>query len=216
MARAHRLLAATLAVALAAALSACAGAPRGAPATAVSASANTAAATHGAAESDALPAAARTPVDPSFDWRRLPLAPLGTPFISLNPLVHEVLLFRDASPQADDHEDSERAEARDCYGPNGAAPRFIGRPTENYLLCFHDDRLRRVQAAVRFDAVDDEPVRLFARLCSDWLSGADPEVESPARCAGRDGNRAFTADLAPSTDAETATLGIVVYDVSER
>ncbi len=245
MARANRLLAAALAAAplgalvaaalaafaaaLAAALTACTGPPRGAPAAANTTIANPAgvntagAATATAAKaagqpSDSMPGSARASADASFDWRRLPLAPLGTPYKSLNPLVHEVLLFRDASPQADADvgEESERAEARDCYAPNGAAPRFIGRPTESYLLCFHDDRLKRVQAFVRFDAVEDEPAKLFATLCTDWLAGAEPEVQSAARCAGREGNRAFAAQLAPAEEADAATLGIVVYDVSER
>jgi hypothetical protein len=157
------------------------------------------------------------PADPSYDWRRLPLAPLGTPFKSLNPGIHEVLLFRDSSPQPDPDadEDSERAETRDCYAPNDGAPRFVGRPTEAYLLCFHDDRLSRAQAQVRFDAADAEPTKLFATLCTDWLVGSEPELQAATHCAGHDGSRAFAARLTPGGDSEAATLRIVVYDVSQ-
>jgi hypothetical protein len=206
-------LAAALLLACAAALAACTGPPRVAPATA---------ATGATAASAAAPGSTLAPADPSFDWRRLPLAPLGTPYKALNPLVHEVLLFRDASADADPDadsdapEDSARADARDCYAPNDTAPRFIGRPAERYLLCFHDDRLTRVQASVRFDPVEDAPAKLFATLCADWLAGAEPQLESATRCAGRDGHRAFSAVLKPAGEAETSMLSIVVYDVSER
>jgi hypothetical protein len=134
--------------------------------------------------------------------------------------VHEVLLFRDTStqsdPDSDARDDAEHVEARDCYAPNDTAPRFIGRPTEAYLVCFHDDRLNRAQAVVRFDAVDEEPAKLFATLCTNWLASGEPELQSATRCAGHDGERAFSAEFAPGTGTEPSALRIVVYDVSAR
>lgn len=158
---------------------------------------------------DAPAAAAR---DPAEDWRALLPALLDTALQDLHLELHELVYFRDdGSGAADATADpaaapATSAESEDCYAVGGPAPRFLGRVTERYALCFRHDRLDRVQATVRFDADDDAAV-LFQRYCAAWGAAAD----AAARCAGGDDTRRFEARL-EAPDGESATLlTIVVY-----
>ena len=40
----------------------------------------------------------------------------------------------------------------ECYAADTPAPRFVGRTPDEYLLCFKQDRLSRIQASVRLAA----------------------------------------------------------------
>jgi len=138
------------------------------------------------------------PLDASYDWRVLLLAPLGTFLKDVRFPLHEVLLFRDeaqSGPSADEAE---------CYATDAAAPRFILRTPEEYLLCFKHDRLVRVEAAVRLPA--SQAANDFAAACGLWLKNAVadtlPAGGAPAgavppngACEGHDGGVGFSARL---------------------
>ena len=160
----------------------------------------------------APPPAARPPEDGSYDWHVLVVAPFGSVLKEIPLALHEVLLFRDAAHGATAADDAE------CYASDKAAPRFVGRTPDEYLLCFKEDRLARIQASVHLKTA--EAPEVFAAACAVWLknaartttgaaapstttpaAGASPtEVQNPAvqgadTCKGRDGAIRFSAGL---------------------
>jgi hypothetical protein len=139
--------------------------------------------------------------DASPDWSALMLMPFGT-LLKMSPVaLHEVLLFRDeAHPAAP-------TEALECYAPNGAAPTFFGEKPDEYLLCFADDRLERINASVRI-AAPDAPAR-FVHACRLWLQEALPQALDGV-CDGRRGGISFHAKLSPMTDAAGATVSLTL------
>src|SRR5450631_4105679 len=60
----------------------------------------------------------------------------------------------------------------ECYAADAPALRFIGRTPDEYLLCFKQDRLSRVQASVRLPAAEASGV--FAAACAGWSRNAAP------------------------------------------
>jgi len=158
--------------------------------------------------------AAAPPVDESYDWHDLVIAPFGSVLKDVPIVLHEVLLFRDESRGGAVVDDAE------CYGADAPAPRFLGRAPDEYLLCFKQDRLSRIQASVHLTAAEASDV--FAAACAAWLrhaasgnaapiAGASapevpvlegPAAESPAAsaasadCEGRDGAIRFSGRLA--------------------
>jgi putative hemolysin len=132
------------------------------------------------------------PVDATYDWHALLIAPFGNVLKEIPVALHEVLLFRDethGSAAADDAE---------CYAIDAPAPRFMGRTPDEYLLCFKQDRLLRIQAAVRLTTA--EAPEVFATACAGWLKNANPATAGGAapmasHCEGRDGAIRFSAHL---------------------
>ncbi len=116
---------------------------------------------HAQASTPALP---QEPIGASYDWHVLLVAPLGSPLKNVPLDLHEVLLFRDESHKPTANEDLE------CYSAGAAAPRFVGRAPDEYLLCFKQDRLIRVQASVRLPAASAP--QIFAAACGLWLKNA--------------------------------------------
>jgi hypothetical protein len=160
----------------------------------------------------APPPAARPLEDGSYDWHVLVVAPFGSVLKEIPLALHEVLLFRDEAHGAAAADDAE------CYASDKAAPRFVGRTPDEYLLCFKEDRLARIQASVRLKTA--EAPEVFAAACAVWLknaartttgaaapstttpaAGAPPtEVQNTAvqgadTCKGRDGAIRFSAGL---------------------
>jgi hypothetical protein len=159
----------------------------------------------------APPAAARPPEDGSYDWHALLVAPFGSVLKEIPLTLHEVLLFRDEAHGAVAADDAE------CYASDTAAPRFVGRTPDEYLLCFKEDRLARIQASVRLNTA--EAPEVFAAACAVWLKNAarttgaavpgtttpaagapSPEAQNTAvqgadTCKGRDGAIRFSAGL---------------------
>jgi len=136
------------------------------------------------------PAEPQVRVDPSFDWHRLLIAPFGSVLKDVPAALHEVLLFRDQDPGAGTPEDAE------CYAADAPPPQFVGHTPDEYMLCFKQDRLRRIQASVRLPQTDAAAV--FAAACTGWLkdaaAGADtPAAEGADACEGRDGAVHFSA-----------------------
>jgi hypothetical protein len=147
----------------------------------------------------AAPAKAHEPEDASYDWHVLLAAPMGSVLKEVPLTLHEVLLFRDeehAGAAADDA----AAGAPECYAADSAAPRFVGRTPDEYLLCFRQDRLSRIQASVRLPAAQASDI--FAEACALWLKNAaatetqGASATTGAACEGRDGATRFSAHLA--------------------
>jgi hypothetical protein len=155
------------------------------------------------------------PDDGSYDWHGLLIAPFGSVLKDIPIMLHEVLLFRDeahGAATADDAAAEAAAVEAECYAADAPAPRFIGRTPDEYLLCFKQDRLSRIQASVRLGGAQASDV--FAAACAGWLKNAAPSTTdtaapSPGVCAGRDGAIRFSGRLEeepgqvdmPQTDA---------------
>ena len=153
------------------------------------------------------PAEPQVPVDASFDWHGLLIAPFGSVLKDVPAALHEVLLFRDQDPGAATPDDAE------CYASDAPAPHFVAHTPDEYMLCFKQDRLRRIQASVRLAETDAAAV--FAAACTGWLKNAaarggaaaggtasggaagaeSPTVEGADACEGRDGAVHFSAHL---------------------
>jgi hypothetical protein len=110
------------------------------------------------------------------------------------------------------HEAGETSRGEECFKPKDmAAPAFLGRAPDDYLLCFAGDRLSRVEAAVRVAAA--EAPNLFAAACSDWRRGTAPGAGAGAgtgavaeaaasACEGRDADVQFSAHLVDAAAAQ--------------
>src|SRR5665811_1083135 len=61
------------------------------------------------------------PLDASYDWHVLLIAPFGSVLKDVPSTLHEVLLFRDEVRNAS------AADELECYAVDGARPRFIAR-----------------------------------------------------------------------------------------
>ncbi len=145
--------------------------------------------------------------DVSYDWHGLLIAPFGSVLKDIPVALHEVLLFRDDAHAGDAGGAGDDAE---CYASDTPAPRFVGRVPEEYVLCFRQDRLARIQASVRLTAA--EAPEIFAAACAGWLrkaaqtgtgpTGAAPnagepgvQAQSAGDCEGREGAIRFSAHL---------------------
>jgi hypothetical protein len=153
------------------------------------------------AASTRAPATDRTPAaEPpvpeaaSYDWHALLIAPFGSALKDVPLTLHEVLLFRDETPGAARTDDAE------CYAPDEAAPHFMGHEPDEYLLCFKQDHLSRIQASVRLDPA--RAPEIFAAACADWLQRATQvSIPAPDACEGREDAARFSARLGEEPEA---------------
>jgi hypothetical protein len=150
------------------------------------------------------PPAAPT-ADESYDWHGLIVAPFGSALKDVPLKLHEVLLFRDEAHSGDAVVEAE------CYGADAPAAHFLGRAPDDYLLCFKQDRLSRIEASVRLHMA--EASEEFAAACASWLQRSAPAAAGPgsvapvsaapaaadtgaqADCEGRDGAIRYSARL---------------------
>ncbi len=148
-----------------------------------------------ASPGSAAPVEAQVPVDPSFDWHVLVIAPFGSVLKDVPRTLHEVFLFHDQDPGSTTPEDGE------CYAADVPAPPFVGHIPDEYMLCFKQDRLSRIQATVRLPKSDAAAV--FAAACAGWLKSAAAlgDAQIGDACEGRDGAVHFNAHL--EREAET-------------
>jgi hypothetical protein len=177
--------------------------------------------------------AAQVPADASYDWRGLLIAPFGSVLKDIPGALHEVLLFRDEA-HGNAAADNAAAADAECYASDAPAPRFVGRVPDEYLLCFRQDRLSRIQASVRLTAA--EASELFAAACAGWLKNAasatagggaprvegpnaeapNPEAQSAGACEGRDGAVRFRGRLEEEPDRaqmpQTETILSITLD----
>ena len=113
------------------------------------------------------------PLDASYDWHVLVIAAFGSVLKDIPATMHEVLLFRDEARGA------AAADELECYAVDSKPPRFIARAPAEFLLCFKQDRLSRIEATVRLPAED--AVKIFANACGLWAKNGQA---APEGCAG--------------------------------
>ena len=99
------------------------------------------------------------------------VAPFGSVLKNIPGALHEVLLFRDEEHGSGSAADADTVGA-ECYATDTPAPRFLGRTPDEYVLCFKQDRLFRIQASVRIAAAQATDV--FTAACADWLTHGAP------------------------------------------
>jgi hypothetical protein len=165
----------------------------------------------------APPPAPPPPLDASYDWHVLLVAPFGSVLKDIPLALHEVLVFRDESHSASPADDPE------CYAADGAAPRFMARSPASYLLCFNRGRLSRIEATVRLP--QNESAQIVADACAMWTknaqtpstAGSDSAAASDSAdaCAGADGGVAFAARLEDAPNEEDTQL-IMQLNASDR
>jgi hypothetical protein len=144
----------------------------------------------------APPEPAPVPLDASYDWHVLLVAPFGSVLKDVPLTMHEVLLFRDEAGRA------APADELECYAVDGVRPRFILRSPSEYLLCFKHDRLSRIEATVQLPAA--EAARIYADACGLWLK---KPLATSEECAGSDGGITFAGHFEDEPD-ESAQLTI--------
>jgi hypothetical protein len=155
------------------------------------------------------PPAPPLPLDTSYDWHVLLIAPFGSVLKDIPLALHEVLVFRDEEHSASPADDSE------CYGADGAAPRFITRSPSSYLLCFNHGRLSRIEATVRLP--ENESAQIVAAACAMWMKNTQPPnaaasagsaPEGSEACEGADSGIAFAAHIEREPNEEGTQLTI--------
>ena len=169
---------------------------------------------HGA-KPEAPPQQSTQPTDASYDWHVLLAAPFGSALKDVPLNLHEVLLFRDEALAA------VPADEPECYAPDMPAPRFLARAPGEYLVCFRQDRLSRIQASVAIASADASQV--FAAACTLWLknaadSGAATASDPPdaGECEGRDAAVHFRGRLKQDAEGAQWPVSIVLDMVAER
>lgn len=138
--------------------------------------------------------------DATYDWHALLIVPFDSKLKDIPLTLHEVLLFREVGHGA------AAADEAECYAADTAAPRFFGRAPEEYLLCFKQDRLARIQASVRLPTAQASDA--FDTACANWLKNVEPTDAAPriavasnpsapgaVTCEGREGSIHFNARL---------------------
>ncbi len=143
------------------------------------------------------PEPAPAPLDASYDWHVLLVAPFGSVLKDVPLTLHEVLLFRDETRSA-----AAAVDEFECYAVDGPRPLFIGRSPTEYLICFKHNRLARIEATVRLPP--GEAARIFAGACGLWMKNARADNEE---CAGSDGGIAFSGHFENEPD-ESAQLTV--------
>jgi hypothetical protein len=169
----------------------------------------------------APPAAVVPVVDFSYDWHGLLALPFGAGLKDCPFTLHEVLMFRDAAqaPRAAPGDDAE------CYAIDQTAPRFLSRTPSDYLLCFRNDHLARVEVTVHLPK--QEAPQIFGDACGLWQTGAaqagagQPAAVSAGEagssaCAGRDGEIAFSALLEESVDETDSAVTLRLDAPTQR
>ncbi len=148
------------------------------------------------------------PADTSYDWHSLLAAPFGSTLKSVPIPLHEVLLFHDQAHGA-------AADDAECYSSDTPAPRFVGHTPEEYLLCFKQDRLSRIETSVRLYSTD--AAGTFAAACASWTKNAalgaavalPQDVARDPACEGRDGAIHFSGRLAQADSAQTSPAAMI-------
>jgi hypothetical protein len=152
-------------------------------------------------------ATAPAPAPPavSYDWHGLLIAPFGSVLKDIPLKLHEVLLFKDDTHGAAPA-DNVAADA-ECYAADALAPTFLGRAPEEYLLCFRQDRLSRIQASVQLPVAQAPDV--FAAACAQWTQ-SPAAAPADAVCEGRDDAIHFSFRL-----EEESMLSISLYSTPD-
>jgi hypothetical protein len=189
-----------VALLLAVLLAACAGAPpKAAPPLSTKVSPNASA---------SAAAAASSIVAATGDWRELIPAPFGSVLTNVQLPLREVLLFRDEPRGAAE------AEEQECHAKSGSPFMFAGHPTADYVLCFSEERLYRIEVAQRWNS--REPAAEFSSMCDRWLKGLSDMERDATRCHGHEGNTEFSARRIDPASRDELALEIFIYNVPAR
>jgi hypothetical protein len=137
------------------------------------------------------------PLEASYDWHVLTVVPFGSVLKDVPLTLHEVLLFRDEAHSASS------ADELECYAVDGERPRFIARPLAEYLLCFKQDRLSRIEATVRLPT--EESAQIFADACGLWQKSGQAAADG---CAGTDGGIAYSGHIDSEPDGAETQMSI--------
>jgi hypothetical protein len=158
----------------------------------------------------APPPPAPPPLDASYDWHVLLIAPFGSVLKDIPLATHEVLVFRDEERSASPADDAE------CYAANGTGLRFMTRSPSSYLLCFNHGRLSRIEATVRLP--ENEAAQIIASACALWMKNAQApsaaaaagsvRSEASPTCEGAEGGIAFAAHSEREPNEEDTQLTI--------
>ncbi len=152
-----------------------------------------------------VPLSNREPADLSYDWHVLLLTPFGSAFSQVPLPLHEVLLFRDEARS------DARADEPECYASDTPAPRFLAREPQEYLLCFKQDRLARIQASVQLPP--PKSLEIFAAACALWSqNAASPQAveQSAGVCEGQDGAIHYTGHLEQGRESVEDSLSVIL------
>jgi hypothetical protein len=142
-------------------------------------------------------------------WGSLLVAPLGSLLTQVPVALREVLLFRE------DERGLAESEEQECYAKSGVPFVFDGNPLDDYVLCFTQEHLYRVEAATHWQA--STAATNFTAFCSRWLLGATNPEQDAEHCAGRSGEVEYIARLAqPAAGAIDAALTITVTNLPQR
>src|ERR1700743_1707681 len=148
------------------------------------------------------------PLDASYDWHVLLIAPFGSVLKDIPATLHEVLLFRD------EEHNTAAADELECYAVDGKLPRLVARQTAEYLLCFKRDRLSRIEATVRLPA--DEAAKIYTDACGLWAKNGQAAAEG---CEGSERGIAYLGhlDSEPQVSETAMTVQLDAADgASER
>jgi hypothetical protein len=137
------------------------------------------------------------PLDASYDWHVLLIAPFGSVLKDVPATLHEVLLFRDEARTA------AAADELECYAVDSKPPRFVARPAAEYLLCFRHDRLSRIEATVRLPV--DEAAKIFADACGLWAKSGQSAAEG---CEGTDRGIAYLGHLDSEPQGSVTAMAV--------
>jgi hypothetical protein len=150
------------------------------------------------------------PLDASYDWHVLLIAPFGSALKQIPLATHEVLVFRDEARSASPADDAE------CYAANETGLRFVTRSPSSYLLCFNHGKLSRIEATVRLP--ENEVAQIVADACALWMKNAQApnaaasagseRSEGSQACEGADGGIAFAAHIEREPNEEDTQLTI--------
>jgi hypothetical protein len=138
------------------------------------------------------------PLDASYDWHVLLIAPFGSALKDIPLTVHEVLVFRDEAHSASPADDPE------CYAVSGTAPRFLTRSPSSYLLCFNHGKLSRIEATVRLP--ENESAQIVADACALWTKDTHAPHPAASACEGTDGGIVFAAHIEREPNEEDTQL----------
>ena len=142
------------------------------------------------------------------DWRSLLPVPFGSTVRQLPFAVKEVLLFQ-GSVRAGEGRGGE-ADETECFADDGEPLQLRGIQADDYVLCFYHDRLYRADAVIRLPK--DAPPETFTRWCEEWLAGLADAQAGAERCAGREQDTVFEANLSYDTEIAGPALSISVID----
>jgi hypothetical protein len=173
-------------------------------------------ASHPAKQQSPAAAAQPPPLEASYDWHVLIVAPFGSLLKDLPLPKSEVLVFDGQTPES----------AGECYGIDAPQPRFLSQLPTELTLCFRHDHLARIEATVMLPA--GEAAQMLTAACALWQRNATATVPQPAvapdapagACRGRDGGVDFDgrlereADLDADRSVVAFTMTLDAYDPS--